>query len=128
MKSTKHRSIAAPLRAPARDGLEELCDAFHNRLKSERIRLVAINANLGYSDMNRPLMLDELRQRTHRLSGTAAILELTGLSTLASVVELAAMSAAASPTNNTDFVVRTALGALIRLIGGCEANYLMPRR
>jgi chemotaxis protein histidine kinase CheA len=117
MKSIKHQSAAAAMRIHSRDGFEELRETFNSRLKSERIRLVAISTNLGRHDADRAQLLDELRQRTHRLSGTAAIFELTGLSTLAGVVELAVISAVASPENNTDFVMRAALNALIRLLG-----------
>ncbi len=108
---------AAALGIPDDDGFEALREEFCQRLRSERLRLLNLSAALAHGDAGRTDILDELRNRAHRLSGTAAIFEFTDVAALARVLELA-VNAASTPTeSNTDAVICAALHALIRLLG-----------
>jgi HPt (histidine-containing phosphotransfer) domain-containing protein len=108
--------------AVADDGLEELRVTFFGRLQSERQVLRNLDAVLTQGKMDRVPVLDELRSRAHRLSGTAAILDLREVSALARVLELAVegraiADRALSPREeNSDRVMHAALQAFIDVI------------
>jgi chemotaxis protein histidine kinase CheA len=109
--------------APATDdGLEELRSTFFVRLKCERQVLRNLGAVLTQGKMDRVPVLADLRSRAHRLSGTAAILDLREVAALARVLELAvegrsiADRAPSPPEENSDRVMHAALQALIDVI------------
>jgi hypothetical protein len=116
---------AATLRVPD-DGFEQLRVAFCERLKNERLPLLELGAALIQGDVNRRQLLDELRTRAHRLSGTAAIFELVGVAALARALELAvegvtqANGALAPRAENSDRVMCAALHALANVIDGLD--------
>jgi hypothetical protein len=108
--------------AAPEDSFEALRASFLERLKGERLRLWNLGAALTQGKMGRVPVLDELRSRAHRLSGTAAIFELGGVAALARALELAVDGLAAAETSvvpraeNSDRVMCAALEALIQLI------------
>jgi chemotaxis protein histidine kinase CheA len=91
-------------------------------LKAERQRLLTLSAALAQGKMDRVPVLDELRSRAHRLSGTASIFDLRGVAALARALELAvegmavADRALAPRAENSDRVMCAALQALIQVI------------
>ena len=102
------------------DGFEELRAVFCERLKGERLRLLDLSATLAHGNSDRGMVLIELRNRAHRLSGTAAIFELRGVAALARALELAvegvAEGTATLPAENSDRVMHAALRALTSVI------------
>jgi Hpt domain len=122
-RTSAEKQRKAALQVPD-DGFEQLRAAFCERLKGERLRLLSLGAALAQSDADRGPVLDELRTRAHRLSGTAAIFELIGVAALARALELAvdgvtAVNGSAAPrAENSDRVMCTALQALISVIAG----------
>jgi chemotaxis protein histidine kinase CheA len=133
---------AAPATATD-DGLEELRLTFFVRWKCERQALRNLGAVLTQGKMHRVPVLDELRSRAHRLSGTAAILGLSEVAALARVLELAVEGSAMadralSPREeNSDRVMHAALQALIEVVESLDkashespapARVAIPRR
>jgi HPt (histidine-containing phosphotransfer) domain-containing protein len=122
MKLTSHPEPLAITSAAPEDGFEELRVTFLERLKSERQRLLHLSAVLAQGKMGRVPVLGELRSRAHRLSGTAAVLDLRGVAALAHALELAVegmvvADRALSPrAENSDRVMCAALQALIQAI------------
>ena len=104
------------------DSFEALRASFLERLKGDRQRLGNLGAALAQGKTSRVPVLDELRSRAHRLSGTAAIFELSGVAALARALELAvdgmagADRAVVPRPENSDRVMCAALEALIKLI------------
>ena len=101
------------------DGFEELRAVFCERLKGERLRLLDLGATLAHGKSDRGLVLGELRDRAHRLSGTAAIFELRGVAALARTLELAVEGVSEGSTplaQNSDRVMYAALRALTSVI------------
>jgi HPt (histidine-containing phosphotransfer) domain-containing protein len=121
MKSNGHEKRRAVDSRVPDDGLEQLRAAFFERLKSERLRLLNLRVALAHGG-DRGQVLDELRTRAHRLSGTAAIFELAALAALARALELAvegvieANGAILPPGENSDRAMCVALHALVRVI------------
>jgi chemotaxis protein histidine kinase CheA len=122
MKLTSHGQRRASAPAVSDDSFEALRASFLERLVGERQRLFNLGAALAQGQMGRVSMLDELRGRAHRLSGTAAIFELSGVAALARALELAvdgmraADQAVVPRAENSDRVMCAALEALIQLI------------
>lgn len=116
MKLTSHGQRSAAAVAAPDDSFEALRASFLERLKGERQRLWNLGAALAQGEMGRAPILDELRSRAHRLSGTAAIFELGGVAALARALELAVDGMAAAGAENSDRVMRAALQALIQVI------------
>jgi chemotaxis protein histidine kinase CheA len=122
MKLTNHVQHRASALPEPDDGFEELRATFFERLKGERQRLLSLNAVLAQRTMDRGPVLDELRSRAHRLSGTAAVLELRGVAALANALELAVEGLAAQDralmprAKNSDRVMCATLHALIQVI------------
>jgi len=104
------------------DGLEELRARFFERSQDERQRFLDLSAALAEGQLDRAAVLDELRSRAHRLSGTASILDLRGVSALAHALELAVEGMAAADralvprAENSDRVICATLQALIQVI------------
>jgi chemotaxis protein histidine kinase CheA len=116
MKLTSHGQRSAAASAAPDDSFEALRASFLERLKGERQRLWNLGAALAQGKMGRVPILDELRSRAHRLSGTAAIFELGGVAALARALELAVDGMEAAGAENSDRVMRAALQALIQVI------------
>lgn len=122
MKLTSNGQRAAGAVAMQGDSFEELRATFVKRLKAERQRLVSLGAALAQRKTSRAPVLDELRSRAHRLSGSAAIFELNGVAALARALELAVDALtvvdrlAVPRAENSDRVMCAALEALIQVI------------
>src|ERR1700722_14107560 len=69
MRLTSHGHDAGASELPD-DGLERLHATFFERLKVERPRLLDLSVALLLGEVDRVPVLDELRSRAHRLSGT----------------------------------------------------------
>ena len=119
MRATRNAARAAVKPDPAVDSFEEIREAFCVRMQSERLHFVALNEALGFADEIPTPILDDLRNRAHRLSGTAAIFEFRGIAAAARTLELTATSAASAP-RNSETGVSTALAVLVRLIGSLK--------
>lgn len=119
MRTTRFRS--PPPVAPS-DSFEEIRGAFCVRLQSERTHFAALNAALACTSECPAPILDDLRNRAHRLSGTAAIFEFAGVAAAARALELTVVSAATSHAASTELGIRTALDVLVRLIGNLEKD------
>jgi HPt (histidine-containing phosphotransfer) domain-containing protein len=123
MKLTGHgRPRPINLAEPPDDGLEELRARFLQRLKDERQRLRNLSAVLAQGKMDRVPVLDELRSRAHRMSGTAGILDLRGLAAAAAALERAVEEMPAADwtlvprEENSDRSMRAALRVLLQVI------------
>jgi chemotaxis protein histidine kinase CheA len=121
MKLTNYGECRAEPSETADDSFESLRAMYCQRLKGDRLHLLKLSEALARGDPSRAQVLDELRNRAHRLSGTAAIFELTGVAALARALELAVDGVAVdaedvSRAGNSDTVMCAALRALIRVI------------
>jgi HPt (histidine-containing phosphotransfer) domain-containing protein len=97
-------------------------DPYRNPRSSTRTplcRFVALNEALGLTDEIPTPILDDLRNRAHRLSGTAAIFEFSGIAAATRTLELTATSAS-SHRGDSEPAVSMALAALVRLIAGLK--------
>jgi chemotaxis protein histidine kinase CheA len=122
MRTTRLRSPEpAPPAAPS-DSFEEIREAFCIRLQSEKIHFVALNAALARGRECPTPILDDLRNRAHRLSGTAAIFEFATVAAAARELELTVVTAGTSRTGNTEPGICTALDALVHLITTLEKD------
>jgi chemotaxis protein histidine kinase CheA len=98
------------------DGFAELREGFRIRLGSERLHLVALSASLASAMGTSAQSLNDLRNRAHRLSGTAAIFELLEIAKAARTLELAVDSISNSVAHDRAASRGAALDALVRLI------------
>jgi chemotaxis protein histidine kinase CheA len=98
------------------DGFAELRESFRTRLGSERIHFVALSSALVNAVGVPTQVLNDLRNRAHRLSGTSAIFELVDIARAARALELAVDAALVSPAHDTAACICTALDALVNLI------------
>jgi chemotaxis protein histidine kinase CheA len=110
------------------DSFEEIRQAFCIRLQSEGLHFAALNAALACTPECPAPILDDLRNRAHRLSGTAAIFEFAGVAAAARALELTIVSVASSHAGSTESGICTALNALVRLIGELEKDSPPARR
>lgn len=122
MRATRSRAPRAATADSPEDSFEEIREAFCARLQSERTHFLALNSALRRTDESPTSILDELRNRAHRLSGTAAIFEFAGVATAARALELAVVSASASLVKATEPAIGRALDALVRLIGDLKED------
>jgi hypothetical protein len=127
MRATRSPARAAGNPLPAIDSFEEIREAFCVRLQSERLHFAALNEALGLADEIPTPILDDLRNRAHRLCGTAAIFEFSGIAAAARELErsataASAASASSAPIRNLRPTVSTALVALVSLIAGLKKN------
>jgi chemotaxis protein histidine kinase CheA len=126
MKLTSNGQRSTGALAVPEDSFEALRASFLERLKGERQRLRNLGAALAQGKRGRVPVLDELRSRAHRLSGTAGIFELGGVATLARALELAVDGMAVADravvlrAENIDRVICTTLEALIQVIDGFD--------
>src|SRR5450755_4176305 len=83
MRTTRFRSPRPAAMAAPSDSFEEIRQAFCIRLQSEGTHFAALNAALACTPECPTPILDDLRNRAHRLSGTAAIFEFAGVAAAA---------------------------------------------
>jgi HPt (histidine-containing phosphotransfer) domain-containing protein len=112
-----------PRKTPAglENGFENLRNAFHARLESERVHLVSLSGALTHAEANPAWIFEDLQFRAHRLQGGASIFEVTDVAQAAHTLEQAAVSASKARADNTDEKVWSALVALVQLMGGNRA-------
>jgi Hpt domain len=103
------------------DGFENLRQAFHARLESERVHFVTLSAALARAEGNAVWIFEYLGYRAHRLQGGAAIFQVSEVAVAASKLESAAVIAAQSHAANTDEDVWSALEALVKLMGNRDS-------
>ena len=115
MKSTKQRHSAARTEAPY-DEFSQIRDAFYTRLKGDRVRLVALSAELTSADGEAAALFEDLRVCAHRLHGTAAILEISEIEAAADALEQAAVSAQMTHAAKYDPAIWSALVGLVDLL------------
>jgi HPt (histidine-containing phosphotransfer) domain-containing protein len=99
------------------DGLGELRVVFEGKLQSERAHFVALSASLARVEGSPDPVFNELRNRAHKMRGSAAVFEMRQVASVAGSLEIAAIAATVSHADNTDAAVWTALVALVRLLG-----------
>jgi HPt (histidine-containing phosphotransfer) domain-containing protein len=99
------------------DGFEELRVVFEGKLQSERAHFVALSAALARVEGSPDPVFSELRNRAHKMRGSAAVFEMAQVASVAGSLEIAAIAATVSHADNTDAAVWTALVALVRLLG-----------
>jgi chemotaxis protein histidine kinase CheA len=102
---------------PRRDPFDELRDAFHARLKTERVQFVTLSAALAQAEEDPQRIFADLQYRAHKLQGGAAIFEVADIAQAAGALEAAAVSAAAQKACNSDERVWSALEHLVDLMG-----------
>jgi HPt (histidine-containing phosphotransfer) domain-containing protein len=122
MRTTRLRAAGPAAPAAPSDSFEEIREAFCIRLQSERIHFAALNAALACTPECPAQILDDLRNRAHRLSGTAAIFEFAAIAAAARALELTVVSAAASCADGTETQIRFALDDLVRLIADLDKH------
>ena len=112
MKSTKHfaRAVPTPI---ARDPFEELRDAFRVRLRSDRVRLTTLGAELARAEDDPERIFEDMHQFAHRLLGASTIFEAHDIGIAADALEQAARSASIAHADNSDASVWTALECLV---------------
>jgi HPt (histidine-containing phosphotransfer) domain-containing protein len=123
---SEHSKAARPV---FDDGFDELREAFRARLGSERIHFIALSTALARAIGTPIQILNELRNRAHRLSGTAAIFELIEIAAAARTLELSVVSASTAQAHDPGgAAVCAALDALVRLIAnlGQEVPSMRP--
>jgi HPt (histidine-containing phosphotransfer) domain-containing protein len=108
------------------DGLEELRVVFEGKLQSERAHFVALSAALARVAGSPDPVFSELRNRAHKMRGSAAVFEMAQVASVAGSLEIAAIAATVSHADNTDAAVWTALVALVRLLGILDKGDSMP--
>jgi chemotaxis protein histidine kinase CheA len=115
ISSDESRAAVPP--GAARDGFENLFDAFLIRLQAEREHLVKLSAELALTEENPQSIFADLQFRAHKLRGGAAIFEVPEVVEAAGAMEKAAVSASLSHAPHTDGRVWNALLDLVKVIG-----------
>lgn len=103
-------------------GLEDLRVVFQGKLQSERAHLVALSAALARADDSPGPVFNELRNRAHKMRGSAAVFGMEQVASAAGSLEVAAIAATVSHADNTDAAVWTALVALVRYLGTLDTG------
>jgi HPt (histidine-containing phosphotransfer) domain-containing protein len=96
-------------------------------LQSERAHFVALSAALARVEGSPEPVFSELRNRAHKMRGSAAVFEMAQVASVAGSLEIAAIAATVSHAENTDAAVWTALVALVRLLGTVEQGDGTPQ-
>jgi HPt (histidine-containing phosphotransfer) domain-containing protein len=120
MRTTRFRLPRPVAPVEANDSFEEIRGAFCVRLQSERTHFLVLDKALACSPESPAAILDDLRNRAHRLSGTAAIFEFAAIAAAARALELTVVSAATPHAGGMKLSIRAALDALVALIGNLE--------
>jgi Hpt domain len=102
---------------------------FQGKLQSERAHFVALSAALARAEDGPGPVFNELRNRAHKMRGSAAVFEMVQVALATGALEIAAT---VSHADNTDAAVWTALVALVRLLGTLDSSdstaLLVPSR
>jgi HPt (histidine-containing phosphotransfer) domain-containing protein len=106
-----------PMRSASDDRFEELREAFHIRLRSDRVRLTTLAAALARGEEDPARVFESIRLCAHRVRGAAAIFEASEVNVAANALEQAAGSASIGHADNSDAAVWTALETLVDLLG-----------
>jgi HPt (histidine-containing phosphotransfer) domain-containing protein len=114
VQSTRHRRAAADTEPG--DNFQELRASFYARLKLECVHFVTLSATLARTDEDPAPIFSELRDRAHKIRGSAAMFEIADVAAAACALELASISATTSDASNGDAAVWTALVALVELL------------
>ena len=102
--------------------LDDLRIVFQGKLQSERAHLVALSAALARAEDDPAPVFNELRNRAHKMRGSAAVFEMAQVASAAGSLEVAAIAATVSHADNTDAAVWTALVALVRFLGTLDTG------
>jgi HPt (histidine-containing phosphotransfer) domain-containing protein len=113
MRTIRSRQDRAVVPDPPEDSFEEIRAAFCVRLQSEKAHFLTLNASLARAEEHPTPILDDLRNRAHRLSGTAAIFEYGAIAAAARALELAVVSASALRAKIAQPAIARALEVLI---------------
>ena len=114
------------------DGFGELRQLFTSRQADERASLAGLQEKLQATLMQAQLdlerTLDEIRTRTHRLRGAAAVLGFAELAAAANLLEQATAAAAGLQERRVNTRVSHALKILIQLLNhhASKASYPTP--
>ena len=100
--------------------MQDLCRAFHIRLRGDRSCLVALGEALACIEGDPASAFEELRLRAHKLRGTAAIFEIAEIRDAARALEMAAATAAMAHARGTDVQVRASLEALLCVLARAD--------
>lgn len=101
--------------------IEKYQKLFAARLQGERTRFVTLNAALSRAEQSPAGIFDELTFNAHRLKGAAATFEFAGLAAAADALEHASAVATRSHAPHADTAVRSALEALVHMLGDLAA-------
>jgi HPt (histidine-containing phosphotransfer) domain-containing protein len=104
------------------DSFEDLRTSFYARLKLERVHFVTLSAALARTEEDPAWIFGDLRDRAHKIRGSAAMFEIADVAVAACALELASISAMMSQANNGDAAVWTALVALVELLDTFDAG------
>jgi HPt (histidine-containing phosphotransfer) domain-containing protein len=107
-------------------GLDDLRAVFQSKLQSERAHFVALSAALARAEDGPGPVFNELRNRAHKMRGSAAVFEMAQVASAAGSLEVAAIAATVSHADNTDAAVWTALVALVRFLATLDTGDSTP--
>lgn len=107
-------------------GLDDLRVVFQGKLQSERAHFVALSAALARAEDGPGPVFNELRNRAHKMRGSAAVFEMAQVASAAGSLEVAAIAATVSHADNTDAAVWTALVALVRFLATLDTGDSTP--
>lgn len=107
-------------------GLDDLRVVFQSKLQSERAHFVALSAALARAEDRPGPVFNELRNRAHKMRGSAAVFEMAQVASAAGSLEVAAIAATVSHADNTDAAVWTALVALVRFLATLDTGDITP--
>ncbi|MEA3159386.1 MAG: hypothetical protein QOD95_934 [Gammaproteobacteria bacterium] len=102
--------------------LDDLRIVFQSKLQSERAHFVALSAALARAEDSPGPVFNELRNRAHKMRGSAAVFEMAQVASATGALEIAAIAATVSHADNTDAAVWAALVALVRLLGNLDTS------
>lgn len=115
MKSTNSwPRMSAP--AGPDDPFEELRTAYFTRLRSDRVRLLGLRAELCGADTEPKFLYEAIRVVAHGMAGAAGIFEATEVMNAASALESAARISTRACADSVDPAVRAGLDALTDLL------------
>jgi HPt (histidine-containing phosphotransfer) domain-containing protein len=106
--------------------LDDLRMVFRGKLQSERAHFVALSAALARAEDGPGPVFNELRNRAHKMRGSAAVFEMPQVASAAGALEVAAIAATVSHADNTDAAVWTSLVALVRFLGTLDTGDSSP--
>ena len=117
------RTAAALLAA---DTFEQLQEAFHTRLRKDRVRLVVLSTDLARCGANPALPFEELASFAHRLRGASAIFGAAEIRDAAHELEVAAHAAQDRRADAEDSQVWSALALLADVLAAVTDSTSSP--